>query len=83
MKVKYHFHDQQYNLNRWFQSTTGGRIQFNNDLANDGQPDIAQVTLSSYPPSCTEMIILARDAVLAQGEAIRRRKRARVVSRFF
>jgi hypothetical protein len=40
--VKWHLHEQQFNLNAWFQKTTGGRVQFNNDLDKNGIFDIAE-----------------------------------------
>ncbi len=64
--VRWHFHEQQYNLNAWFGNVSDGRIFFDNDLNKDGQWDIAEVTLPMQP-SCTEMVIAARDAVLAAG----------------
>ena len=64
--LRWHLHEQQYNLKNWYTATTNGALTFNNDLNADGNVDITTVTLDQQP-SCTETVIAARDAVLSAG----------------
>jgi len=68
-RVRFNFHEQQYNLNRYFSEVTdgvNGPVVFNNDLDGDGEQDILQVVIP-HQPSCTELVIAARAAVAAEG----------------